>query len=192
MQVQHHIRHTWAEVASLKFAVDSISFLMFLLLLGLLVPVESTTLDGLGDINAGRTCLVLGALSFVAWLLALLGQAIMTLMQKDARDRLFENIHPPVAYFVWRFSQKKIDIYANIQLVPLFIVLAMLALGITVVPLAFYWIWTRLIAPAVKDAPKPADIECAALVWQIALLAMELQEVVAVFLKGDVHKANLL
>jgi hypothetical protein len=49
-------------------------------------------------------------------------------------------------------------------------------LGIALVPLEFYWIWTRLIAPSVEDAPKPADIECTALVWQIALLVMELHE----------------
>ena len=56
-------------------------------------------------------------------------------------------------------------------------------MGLTSMSLVLYWVWTRLIAPSVEDAPKPADIECAALVWQIALLVMELQDVAAVLLK---------
>ncbi len=172
MQVQADIRDTWVEVASLKFAVDNISFGMFLLLLGLLVPVESGTRDGLVDIHAGRTCLVLVVLSSAAWLLALLGRAI-----RDAKERV-EDI-PSLA---WRISNGRINLYGKDRLI-LFVVLAMFVLGIALVSLELYWMWTRIIAPAVEDAPKPADIECAALVWQIALLVMELREVAAQLLK---------
>jgi len=184
MQVQAGIRVTWSKAASLKFAVDNISFLMFLLLLGLLVPVESGTWDGLGDIHAGRTCLVLAVLSSAAWLLALLGQAIIVaqkLTQKDAKER-HRWLTNEISNFTGSISGT-IEIYGMFRLI-LKVVLAMFAFGIAaLVSLALYWIWTRLIAPAVEDAPKPADIECAALVWQIALLVMELQDGRAILLK---------
>jgi hypothetical protein len=153
-------------VASLKFAVDNISYGMFLLLLGLLVPVKSGkksgTIDGLGDIHVGRTCIVLVVLSSAAWLLALLRLAIIIahkLTQKDANELTDCSLTGFLA------SQTGF------------------VMGLTSMSLVLYWVWTRLIAPSVEDAPKPADIECAALVWQIALLVMELQDVAAVLLK---------
>ena len=187
MQVQAGIRDTWVEVASLKFAVDNISFLMFLLLLGHLVPLDEGTLDRLGDIHVGKTCLVLVVLSSTAWLLALLGQAIIvarTLTQQDAKERRHRRLMNDIADFAWSISNGRIDIYnRNIRLILKIILVATSALGIALVSLALYWIWTRLVDPAVKDAPTSADIECAALVWQIALLVMELQEGAATLLK---------
>jgi hypothetical protein len=130
---------------------------MFLLLLGLLVPVGSATLDRFGDINANGTFLVLAVLSSAAWVLALLGHPVI------ARTKL---------------TQQSGSIFLATLLL---CILCML--GIALVPLELYWIWTRLIAPSVEDAPKPADIECTALVWQLALLVMELQGFASTLLK---------
>jgi hypothetical protein len=139
---------------------------MFLLLLGLLVPVGSATLDRFGDINADGTFLVLAVLSSAAWVLALLTYAVINapkLTQKVAEER-----HG--SHFL------KLILAILLLCIPFM-------LGIALVPLEFYWIWTRLIAPSVEDAPKPADIECTVLVWQIALLVMELQEFAATLSK---------
>ena len=171
MQVQAGIRDTWTKAASFKFALDNISFWMFLLLLGLLVPVGSATLDGFGDITDAdgtftRTFLVLAVLSSAAWVLALLGHAIIVVPK--VRQKVAEERHG--SHFL------KLILAILLLCIPCM-------LGIALVPLELYWIWTRLIAPSVEDAPKPADIECAALVWQIALLVMELQEFAATLLK---------
>jgi hypothetical protein len=53
-------------------------------------------------------------------------------------------------------------------------------LATSLLALEIYWIWTRLIEPDVSSddpmRPTSADIECAALVWQISLLLTEFRE----------------